>query len=89
MAYSPIEQGRILKNRTLLAVAQRHAATAAQVALAFVLRRDGIIAIPRAGDLAHVRENRGALAVRLDADDLAAIDRAFAPPRRKVPLEML
>lgn len=89
MAYSPIEQGRILKNRTLLAVAQRHAATPAQVALAFALRRNGIIAIPRAGNLAHVRENRGALAVRLDADDLAAIDRTFAPPRRKIPLEML
>jgi len=89
MAYSPIEQGRVLKHRVLAAVAHRHGATPAQVALAFVLRRDDVIAIPRSGNEKHVRENRGALDLHLDADDLAALDQAFPPPRRKVPLEML
>ncbi|MFD2183469.1 aldo/keto reductase [Rhodoplanes azumiensis] len=89
MAYSPIEQGRVLKHRALVAIAARHGATPAQVALAFALRRPGTIAIPRAGDPAHVRENRGALDLALDAQDLEALDRAFPPPVRKTALEML
>nr|WP_244670751.1 aldo/keto reductase [Rhodoplanes elegans] len=89
MAYSPIEQGRVLKHRALVSIAARHGATPAQVALAFVLRRPGTIAIPRAGNETHVRENRGALDLTLDAQDLAALDRAFPPPLRKTALEML
>lgn len=89
MAYSPIEQGRVLRHPALLAVAQRHSATPAQIALAWVLRQPGVMAIPKAASLAHVDENAGARAVRLTAEDLAALDRAFAPPKRAVPLEML
>ncbi|HEU4642712.1 MAG TPA: aldo/keto reductase [Gemmatimonadaceae bacterium] len=89
MAYSPIEQGRLLGDRTLREVAARHGATPAQVALAWVLRRDGIIAIPRAGTPEHVRENRAALELQLTAQDLAALDRAFPPPDGPRPLEML
>ncbi|MFL9823316.1 aldo/keto reductase [Rhodoplanes sp. SY1] len=89
MAYSPIEQGRVLKHRTLVSIAARHGATPAQVALAFALRRPGTIAIPRAGNATHVRENRGALDLTLDTQDLAALDRAFPPPVRKTALEML
>ncbi|RAI44341.1 oxidoreductase [Rhodoplanes roseus] len=89
MAYSPIEQGRVLKHRVLAGIAHRHAATPAQVALAFALRRPGTIVIPRSGNDKHVRENRGALDLRLDAGDLAALDAAFPPPVRKTALQML
>ncbi|MDC7785436.1 aldo/keto reductase [Rhodoplanes sp. TEM] len=89
MAYSPIEQGRVLKHRVLTGIASRHAATPAQVALAFALRRPGIVAIPRSGNEKHVRENRGALDLKLEAEDWAALDRAFPPPVRKTALQML
>jgi diketogulonate reductase-like aldo/keto reductase len=88
-AYSPIEQGRILDHPALQGVAARHGATPAQVALAWLLRQGGLIAIPKAGTPAHVRENRAALDLRLTPPDLAALDRAFPPPTRPRPLEML
>jgi diketogulonate reductase-like aldo/keto reductase len=89
MAYSPIEQGRLLTHPALAAVAARHGATPAQVALAWTLRGGGVIAIPKAGTAAHARENHGALALQLAEADLAALDSAFPPPQRKRPLEML
>lgn len=89
MAYSPIEQGRILSHPELKRVAQRHRATPAQVALAWILREKGVIAIPKAGTPEHVRENRAALDLDLTAEDHAALDRAFPPPRGPTPLEML
>jgi diketogulonate reductase-like aldo/keto reductase len=89
MAYSPLEQGRLIGNRALQQVAARHGATAAQVALAWLLRQDGTIVIPKATDPRHVRENRAALDVRLDNDDLVALDRAFPPPKDRTPLGML
>ena len=89
MAYSPIEQGRILKHPALKAVAQRHGVTPAQVALAWVLRRPGVIAIPKAADTAHVQANRACLELQLNESDLKELDAAFPPPRRKQPLAML
>jgi diketogulonate reductase-like aldo/keto reductase len=89
MAYSPIEQGRMLNHPALKAVAFRHKATPAQVALAWLIQQDGVIAIPKAASEKHVRENRAAIDVVLDADDLAALDKAFPPPKRKRSLEML
>ena len=89
MAYSPLEQGRILGNRGLGEVAARHGATAAQVALAWLLRQDGMIVIPKATSAAHVRDNRAALDLTLDAADLAALDRAFPPPKGRTALGML
>ncbi|MFC8828229.1 aldo/keto reductase [Streptomyces sp. NPDC057137] len=89
MAYSPVEQGRLLPAPALEAVARRHEATPAQVALAWVLRRNDVIAIPRAGRTEHVRENRAALALTLTDNDLAALDDAFPPVRGPVPLEVL
>lgn len=89
MAYSPIEQGRMLGNAALKTVGARHNATPAQVALAFLLRQDGVIAIPKAANQKHVRENRAAIDVVLGPEDLAILDKAFAPPGRKRPLEML
>lgn len=89
MAYSPVEQGRLLGHRVLGQIASEHSATPAQVALAWVLRQGGVVAIPKAGTAAHVRENRAALDVRLSDADLAALDRAFPPPTRPTPLEVL
>jgi diketogulonate reductase-like aldo/keto reductase len=89
MAYSPIEQGRLLGHPALDEVARRHEATPAQIALAWVLRNDGVNAIPRAGTLEHVRENATALQIRLGNEDLTSLDSAFPPPTRPRPLEML
>lgn len=89
MAYSPIEQNRILNDRALVSIARRHGATPAQTALAWVLRNPGIIAIPKAGKVEHVRENAASLSVTLTPEDLAEFDAAFRPPTRKVHLEML
>ncbi len=89
MAYSPVDQGRLLRNARLRAVAARRGATGAQVALAWVLRQEGIIAIPKSANLGHVRENRQALDVELTDEDLKDLDREFPPPSHKVPLEVL
>jgi diketogulonate reductase-like aldo/keto reductase len=89
MAYSPIEQGRMLGHAALGEVARRHKATPAQVGLAWLLRQDGVIVIPKATTLAHVEEDIAALDLRLSADDLATLDRAFPPPKKATPLDML
>jgi diketogulonate reductase-like aldo/keto reductase len=89
MAYSPIEQGRLLNNRTLKVIAARHQATPATVAIAWVLRQDGVIAIPKASSEAHIRENSAALDLRLTEQDLADLDSAFPPPEGPRPLEMI
>jgi diketogulonate reductase-like aldo/keto reductase len=89
MAYSPIEQGRLLGHPALRRVASRRGATPAQVALAWVLRQEGVIAIPKAANPAHVREDRGAIDLVLSPEDLAELDRAFPPPTGPTPLEML
>jgi len=89
MAYSPIEQGRLLGHRALQEVTKRRAATPAQVSLAWVLRQDRVIAIPKAGTATHVRENRGALDIELMAEDIKALDRAFPPPTGPQALKML
>lgn len=89
MAYSPIEQGRLLGAAALKEVAERHNATTAQVALAWLLGKPGTIVIPKATNPGHVRENVSALDLRLTDDDLAVLDRAFPPPQKKYALEML
>jgi diketogulonate reductase-like aldo/keto reductase len=89
MAYSPIEQGRMLRHPTLARIANRHDATPAQVALAWVLRQDKIIAIPGSGSAEHTRENRAALDIRLTDRDFKELDRAFPPPDGPRPLETL
>lgn len=89
MAYSPIEQGKLLRKHALRAVAKRLKATPAQLALAWLLRREGVIAIPKAARAEHVRENRGALDLELSPEDLAELDTAFPPPAHAEPLAML
>jgi diketogulonate reductase-like aldo/keto reductase len=89
MAYSPVEQGRLLGHPVLGSVARQHGVSPARVALAWVLRQDGVIAIPKTGATDHVRDNHAALDLRLTADDLAALDEAFPPPTHATPLEEL
>ncbi len=89
MAYSPIEQGRLLTKRALKTIAARRGVTPAQIALAWLLHQDGGLAIPKAADPAHLRENRAALDIALSREELAELNRAFPPPNGPKPLEML
>ncbi len=83
VAYSPVDEGRLTRNGALENIARRHGATPAQIALAWVMRLPNIIAIPKAGSVAHVRENERSLAIRLSDADRAEIDAAFPPPNQK------
>ena len=89
MAYSPLEQGALLKQKTLKAIGDRLQASAAQVALAWVLRQEGVLAIPKAGSVEHVQENRRAHDLQLSPEDLKELDAAFPRPARKTALEMI
>ncbi len=89
MAYSPVGQGgSLLRSKALAAVAKRHGATPAQIAIAWSMRHANVISIPKASDLAHVRENAAAGAISLTAEDLAEIDAAHPPPSRKQSLDI-
>lgn len=94
MAYSPVghnaaEQKRLFGNRTMKAIAARHNATPAQIALAWFFRHPDMVVIPKAGRPDHIRENRAALDLQLTERDFKELDEAFPPPKRKVPLETL
>jgi diketogulonate reductase-like aldo/keto reductase len=89
MAYSPIEQARLLKNRALADFSKKHGMTPAQAALAWLLAKDDVIAIPKAAGPAHLAENIGALDKKLSREQLAELDRAFPPPQGRSALEML
>jgi diketogulonate reductase-like aldo/keto reductase len=89
MAYSPVEQGRLPRSGVLKTLAEKYAASPFQIALAWLLRHPGVIAIPKAGSPEHVRDNHRALDIKLTPDDLQAIDAEFRPPSRKRPLEMI
>ncbi len=83
MAYSPVGHGRgLLDSATLKKIAKRHAATTAQIALAWELRQPGVIAIPKASDKTHVRENARSIDIKLTKEDLADLDQEF--PRAEV-----
>jgi len=89
IAYSPVEEGLLAHAQHVLKrVAERHDATPVQIALAWVVREDGVIAIPKAADPKHVRENRGAADIKLTKRDLEELDESFPPPEGKKPLEM-
>ena len=89
MAYSPLGQARLLGKTALRTIADKHGVSPAAVALAWVLRQPGVVAIPKASNPEHVRANLKSLDVRLDAADLEALDAAFPPPKRPRPLQML
>jgi diketogulonate reductase-like aldo/keto reductase len=89
MAYSPLEQGRLLADKTLAKIAARREVSAAQVALAWTLRVDGVQTIPKASGIEHVDQNRAAWDLTLEPEDLAALDEAFPPPTAKRSLAIL
>jgi diketogulonate reductase-like aldo/keto reductase len=89
MAYSPVEQGVLAGDGRLAKIADRHGASRSQIALAWILRLDGVIAIPKASSPDHVRDNRAAHDLRLIPADLQELDRLFPPPASKQPLEMI
>ncbi|MBE9059669.1 aldo/keto reductase [cf. Phormidesmis sp. LEGE 11477] len=89
MAYSPIEQGRLLNNPALKQLAQTHDATAAQIAIAWLLHQENIVVIPKASKIEHVEQNYAALDIALGPEELDALDSAFPRPSRPIPLEML
>jgi diketogulonate reductase-like aldo/keto reductase len=89
MAYSPLEQARLLKQKAFAALAARIGVTPAQLALAWLLANDDVIVIPKSGDAARVRENAAALEIKLDSAQRAELDRLFPPPSRAQALEML
>jgi Aldo/keto reductases, related to diketogulonate reductase len=90
MAYSPVGHGRgLLENATLKKIAKGHDATTSQIALAWVLRRPGVIAIPKASNEKHVRDNARSIDIKLTRENLADMDREFPAPKSKKPLPML
>ncbi|PYK11581.1 MAG: oxidoreductase [Verrucomicrobia bacterium] len=90
MAYSPVGHGRgLLENATLKKIAKCHDATTAQIALAWVLRQPNLIAIPKASDKNHVRDNARSTDIKLTKEDLADLDREFPPPKSQRPLPTL
>lgn len=89
MAYSPIEQGRLLQNQTLKSIAQTKGASTAQVAIAWLLHQDQVSVIPKSSRTIHVEQNQAALDLQLTPDDLSAIDAAFPSPTKQTGLQML
>ena len=89
MAYSPIEQAKLLRSTRLAGFCKRHGLTPAQAALAWVLARDDVIAIPKTGRRERLKENASALRCILAPEQLAELDRLFPPPDAPRPLEML
>lgn len=89
MAYSPIEQGRLLNHKTLKTLAQARGITPAQIAIAWLLHQNNVIVIPKSSQVDHVEQNRAALDLKLSTEELTTLDTAFPPPNQPVPLEML
>lgn len=88
IAYSPIGEGNLVENKLLKEIAQKHQATSVQIALAWTIRNHGLIAIPKAGSVAHVKENYESLFIKLTSQDLELLDKLFPPPDKKIPLAL-
>jgi len=89
MAYSPINHGGLLTQPILKKIALKHSATPAQIALAWVFSQKGVVAIPKASTIEHVKENHAAIRIKLTSEDVRELDEAFPPPTQKVSLEVL
>jgi diketogulonate reductase-like aldo/keto reductase len=89
MAYSPLDQGGLLRTPGLQKLAREVGSTPAQLAIAWLLAQQGVVTIPKSSNRERVKENFGALEVKLSSEMLAELDRAFPPPRSKQPLDML
>lgn len=89
MAYSPIEQGRLLNHPTLKTLAQNRGVTPAQIAIAWLLHQPDMIVIPKSSRVDHINQNYAALNLKLSPTELATLDQAFPLPAQPIPLEML
>jgi diketogulonate reductase-like aldo/keto reductase len=89
MAYSPVEQGRLLNHRALQTLAEQHGVTSAQIAIAWLLHQPQVIVIPKSSTTTHVEQNYAALNLQLSTEDLAYLDDAFPAPQKKAALQML
>lgn len=89
MAYSPVEQGRLLRNLKLQALAQERGVSAAQLAIAWLLHQQNVVVIPKSSRIEHVEQNRAALQIQLSVEELDRLDEVFPPPTKPVRLEML
>jgi diketogulonate reductase-like aldo/keto reductase len=90
MAYSPVGHGRgLLENGIVQKIAQRHNASASQIALGWLLREPNVIVIPKASEPKHVRENARSMDLQFTRDDLPDLDREFPPPKAKQALALL
>lgn len=89
MAYSPIEQNRLLSNEILLDIASKHNATASQIALGWILQNKNVLPIPKASSVDHVNDNFKSLSVELTEEDNQQLDKVFPKPKHKVSLEMI
>jgi diketogulonate reductase-like aldo/keto reductase len=89
MAYSPFEHGGLLRSRALAAFARKHVMTPAQVAIAWLLAQDGVIAIPKTASVKRLEENAAALERRLTQAQLRELDSLFPPPQGPIPLAMI
>lgn len=86
MAYTPLGEGRLRNHKTLVEIAYRHNATPAQIMLAWVMRTQNVVAIPKASSIAHVEENARSLEISLTEEDLHDIDKVFPAPTHKIDL---
>lgn len=89
MAYSPLDQGALLAKPVLKRLADEQGCTPAQLALAWLLAQPGVVTIPKSSNRERVKENFGALEIKLSPQTLAALDKAFPPPKGKQALQML
>ncbi|CAN5256310.1 aldo/keto reductase [soil metagenome] len=89
MAYSPLEEGALVRDTKLLAFSRKHGITPAHAALAWLLAQDEVIVIPKVGKVAHLKENFEAANQRLTPEQLAELSSLFPAPRKKGPLEMI
>ncbi|MEL6555463.1 MAG: aldo/keto reductase [Cyanobacteria bacterium J06621_11] len=89
MAYSPIEQGRLLNNEVLKQLAKVKGVTAAQIAITWLLHQENIAVIPKSSRIEHIEQNYAALEIKLSAEELAALEDAFPAPNRSIPLQIL
>jgi aldehyde reductase len=89
MAYSPLDEGRLVRRRELVAFARSHGMTPAQAAIAWLLAQDGVIAIPKTGSRKRLEENALALEHPLTTAQLQELDALFPPPKGPTPLEMI
>ena len=96
MAYCPLAQGGTLRrtsgdmmrNPVLNEVAAKYGITAMQLMLAFTIRRDGVMAIPKSTSVQHIEQNAAAELLTVDAEDWALLDHVFLPPTAKMHLDI-